>query len=209
MYNELGTTEGIHMFRTIEPKILYFGTPVVLVSTLNEEQTSNIAPISSAWALGWNVVMGLGTDGKTYENLCRHPECVLNLPSPSLWSAVEKLAPLTGKNPVPQPKQNYSRYVADKFEAAGLTPVSSDVVQPERIAECSLQLEAIVKNIIPIGSDGEAVAVDVAVVKVHARQEIIKNNHHIDPNIWQPLIYNFRHYFGLGTWPGKSFRAED
>lgn len=25
---------------------------------------------------------------------------------------------------------------------------------------------------------------------------------------WKPLIYNFRHYFGLGQLVGKTFRAE-
>jgi flavin reductase (DIM6/NTAB) family NADH-FMN oxidoreductase RutF len=33
---------------TIEPSILYLGTPVVLISTLNEDGGANIAPMSSA-----------------------------------------------------------------------------------------------------------------------------------------------------------------
>ena len=41
------------MHRTIEPTILYFRTPVALISTLNEDGTPNIAPMSSAWWLGW------------------------------------------------------------------------------------------------------------------------------------------------------------
>ena len=48
------------MFRTIEPAILYFGTPVVLVSTLNPDGTTNVAPISSAWWLGWSCLLGFG-----------------------------------------------------------------------------------------------------------------------------------------------------
>jgi hypothetical protein len=44
----------------IEPPILYFRTPVVLLSTLNEEGTANLAPMSSAWALGYTVMLGLG-----------------------------------------------------------------------------------------------------------------------------------------------------
>ena len=36
-----------------EPSILYFGTPVLLISTLNEDGTVNAAPMSSAWWLGW------------------------------------------------------------------------------------------------------------------------------------------------------------
>jgi flavin reductase (DIM6/NTAB) family NADH-FMN oxidoreductase RutF len=42
-------------FRTIEPKILYFGTPVALISTLNEDRSTNLAPISSLWALRWTL----------------------------------------------------------------------------------------------------------------------------------------------------------
>jgi len=45
---------------TISPKILYFGTPVVLLSTENDDGSANLAPISSAWALGHTVVLGLG-----------------------------------------------------------------------------------------------------------------------------------------------------
>ncbi len=40
---------------TIEPSILYPGTPVVLISTQNEDGTANRAPMSSAWWLGWPV----------------------------------------------------------------------------------------------------------------------------------------------------------
>jgi flavin reductase (DIM6/NTAB) family NADH-FMN oxidoreductase RutF len=197
------------MFRAIEPKILYFGTPVVLVSSLNEDETTNIAPISSAWALGWNVLIGLGKGGKTYENLGRHPECVLNFPAPHLWDAVERLAPLTGKNPVPTHKQSYSRFEPDKFAAAGFTPLPAGLVQPQRILECPLQLEGKVVKMIPIGTGDDVVAVEVEILKVHAHPSIIIGEHHINPTAWQPLIYNFRHYFGLGKRLGKSFRAED
>ena len=36
------------MHRTVEPAILYFGTPVVLVSSQNEDGSPNVAPMSSA-----------------------------------------------------------------------------------------------------------------------------------------------------------------
>lgn len=52
---------------TIEPSILYFGTPVVLITTLNEDGTANISPMSSAWALGRTVVLGLGASGQGRE----------------------------------------------------------------------------------------------------------------------------------------------
>src|SRR5580704_6824280 len=81
-------------FRTIEPKILYFGNPVALISSLNGDGQTNLAPISSFWALGWTLFLGLLDETQTADNLARHRECVVNVPSPDLWQAVEKLAPL-------------------------------------------------------------------------------------------------------------------
>ena len=92
---------GNHRFmhRTIEPTILYFGTPVALISTLNEDNTPNIAPMSSAWWLGWSCMLGLGSMGKTSDNLIRTRECVINLPSEAQVTHVDRLALTTGKNP--------------------------------------------------------------------------------------------------------------
>ena len=38
-----------------EPNILYFGTPVVVLSTVNEDGSYNLAPMSSVFWLGWRV----------------------------------------------------------------------------------------------------------------------------------------------------------
>ena len=67
----------------IEPAILYFGTPVVLIGTRNEDDSFNLSPMSSAWWLGWRCMLGLGSNSKTTENLIRTGECVLNLPPQS------------------------------------------------------------------------------------------------------------------------------
>lgn len=64
-----------------EPSILYFGTPVVLISTLNEDGTYNLAPMSSAFWLGWRCILDLSAKSKTTQKLIRTGECVLNLPS--------------------------------------------------------------------------------------------------------------------------------
>ena len=200
-------------FVEIQPKILYFGTPVVLVSTLNEDGSPNLAPMSSCWTLGWTAVLGLTLVGKTVENLCRGMECVLNVAGPDLWKAVERLAPLTGKFPVPETKAAQFRFEPDKFGASKLTPLDSELVSPPRVLECPLQLEARVCHIREmtgpeLQSIGGAAAVEVSVVRVHARRDIVHGERYIDPARWQPLIYNFRHYFGLGRELGRSFRAE-
>lgn len=89
------------MHKAINPQMFYYGFPVVLLTTCDQANHTNITPISSSWCLGHNVVIGLGTQGKAFENLLVCPEAVLNLPDESLWQKVEKIAPLTAKNPIP------------------------------------------------------------------------------------------------------------
>jgi flavin reductase (DIM6/NTAB) family NADH-FMN oxidoreductase RutF len=64
-----------------EPSILYFGTPVVLISSANEDGSANLAPMSSAFWLGWRCILGLSATSKTTLNMIRTGQCVLNLPS--------------------------------------------------------------------------------------------------------------------------------
>jgi len=193
--------------RVITPSILYIGTPVVLVSTCNPDGSPNLAPMSSAWALGQYMVLGLGGEGQTAANLTRTGECVLNFPAAEQWGAVERLAPLTGKFPVPLDKAQQFRFHADKFGAADLTPIPSQLIAPPRALECPLQFEARVQASYPFG-DGDTLVVIVEVVRVHAHPTLVIDDNHIAPQRWRPLIYNFRHYFGLGPELGKTFRAE-
>lgn len=173
-------------FRTIEPKILYFGTPVALISSLNEDGSTNLAPMSSFWALGWTLMLGLLDETKTAENFARHPECVVNLPSPDMWREVEKLAPLTGKNPVPEIKQKQFRYEPHKFEVAGLTPLASEAVQPMRAEECPVHMEARVRKLHRLEGEklaqlGGAVAAEVEILKVHVASGFVIDDHYVDP----------------------------
>ncbi|MFI0873287.1 flavin reductase family protein [Streptomyces parvus] len=193
---------------TVTPSILYFGTPVVLLSTENENGSFNLAPMSSAWALGHVIVLGLGAEGQTAHNLRSRRDLVVNLPGPAQWPAVERLAPLTGRTPVPAGKRGSFRFEPDKFAAAGLRPQPSELARPPRVAECPMQLEARVARAQP-DSSGDFLIVEAQVLKVHADPRIIvSGSQHIDPAAWSPLIYNFRHYYGLGPELGHSFRSQ-
>ncbi|MCM1950361.1 MULTISPECIES: flavin reductase family protein [Streptomyces] len=200
------TTTDTH--RVIRPSILYFGTPVALLTTENASGTFNLAPVSSAWALGQRVVLGLGSEGRTVRNLAERPELVISLPSPELWERVERLAPLTGADPVPEAKRAAYRYEPDKFSAAGLTPRPSHLVRPPRVAEAPLQLEARAVASTP-GGEGSFYSVECEVLRVHADERIVvPGTQHVDPGAWSPLIYNFRHYHGLTPELGHGFRSE-
>ncbi|WP_238846789.1 hypothetical protein [Nocardia arthritidis] len=84
----------------------------------------------------------------------------------------------------------------------------ADQVRPPRVVECPLQLEAYADRVGP-SSTGGFVIVEASVRKVHAHRDIVvSGTDHIDPAAWNPLIYNFRHYFGLGRELGHTYRSE-
>ncbi len=200
------------MHKTIEPTILYFGTPVALISTLNPDGSPNLAPMSSAWWLGWSVMLGLGAMGQTSDNLIRTRECVINLPSDDLVSHVDRLAMTTGKNPVPEKKVSWGyRYEPYKFETAGFTSVPSITVGPPRIQECPVQMEGVVHDVRPFGKNVNANCFEVHIVKLHVDETLLDESGpkpHIDPVKWRPLIMSFCRFFGLGGEVHPSRLAE-
>lgn len=199
----------------VSPSILYFGTPVVLVVTSNEDGSANITPISSAWALGQRIVLGFGESGRGIVNLLRSGECTLNFPSADLWANVERIARTTGLFPVPDDKM-VAGYVHsdDKFALGGFTPQTSIAVRSPRIAECPLQLESKLLTSTRFAADGDGASpphlvVEIDVLQTHAHEDIvIPGTHHIDPSRWTPLFYVFRHYFGKAVDLGVNFKSE-
>lgn len=189
----------------IEPAILYFGTPVVLIGTTNEDGTPNLAPMSSAWWLGWRCMLGLARSSKTPQNMLRTGECVLNLPSADMVGAVNRLARTTGSDPVPTAKlaRGY-RHEKDKFGTAQLTPARGDLVAAPRALECPVQLEARVEATHELAANddawrGRTLSFEVKIVRVHADESILMPNepNRIDPDRWRPLIMSFQEFYGL------------
>ena len=191
----------------IEPAILYFGTPVVLISTRNPDGTANLAPMSSAWWLGWRCMLGLQTGSQTPQNMIRTGQCVLNLTTTKQADAVNRLARLTGTKEIPALKQQlgYS-YEPNKFEVAGLTPIASQTVDAPRALECPIQLEAVVAAQHGIMDDDPQVAglisaFEVRITRVHVHPSLLMDGHEnrIDPAKWQPLIMNFQKLYGVSS----------
>lgn len=204
---ETSNQGAIETHHVVEPPILYLGTPVVLVSTENEDGSPNLSPMSSAWWIGWSCMLGLMASSKTSQNLERTGECVLNLPSDNLAGHVDRLALTTGSSVVPRDKREMGvRYVPDKFGHANLTASASDVVRPPRVRECPIQLEAKLSDVRPFGRNDERVgtgilAFELSVIRVHAHPSVVvsQKRNRIDPSRWRPLIMSFRKFYGLGA----------
>jgi flavin reductase (DIM6/NTAB) family NADH-FMN oxidoreductase RutF len=200
----------------IDPAILYFGTPVVLVSSRNEDGSPNVAPMSSAWWLGWSCMLGFGARSHTPQNILRTGECVLNLPSVHQVAAVDRLARTTGSNPVPPHKAAMGyRHERDKIGLGGFHALPSERVAPPRLAECPVQLEARLVASHGIAGDdplrrGKLVALEVAIQRVHIEETLLVpgTSDRIDPTRWRPLIMSFSRFFGLGEEVHPSRLAE-
>jgi len=199
-----------------EPSILYFGTPVVLVSTKNENGTDNLAPMSSVFWLGWRCIIGLAASSKTTQNLMRTRQCVLNLPSVNEVNAVNLLAKTTGTNPIPAGKilKGY-RYEENKFGIAGLTKQASETVHPPRVQECPVQMEAVVEAVHGLAEDdaemrGKIVTFELRIQRIYLEESILMDGHtnRVDPDKWKPLIMSFQQFYSLGNQVHSSTLAE-
>ena len=102
---------------------------IVLVTTLNRDGTSNLAPKSWISMMAFDppiLALGCNLEHWTARNILERKECVVNVPGAELVKAVWK----SSKLPHPRP-----------VEAAGLTPMPAVKVRPPRIAECKAHLE--------------------------------------------------------------------
>ncbi|CAH2773896.1 MAG: hypothetical protein CBARDCOR_2395 [uncultured Caballeronia sp.] len=98
----------------LQPRSMYYGTPLALIVTINEDGSENIVPMSLSWSLRDRIVIGMGSASQTVENLLRHREFTFNLASADMWRQVEALSCLTSKPQVPPHKAVEMRYERDK-----------------------------------------------------------------------------------------------
>lgn len=199
----------------IAPSILYFGTPVALVTTVDEVGQPNITPMSSVWALGDRLVLGLSQSSAGARNLQRAGECVVNMACAGQWASVEAISRTTGRADVPEYKREIGYdYEPDKFSLGGFTALPAVDVRAPRIAECPLQFEArVVSRHAAVHVEGNEepgfVIFETLVLRTHAHREIVRpGTQRIDTSAWKPLLYVFRHYFGTGPRLAQNFRAE-
>lgn len=170
---------------------------IVLISTMNEDGTANLAPMSSAWWLNRSCMLGISSKSQTVLNLLREGECVLNLPS---IDCDRKPHFMTGRNPVPESKAAIGyRFEPEKFRVAQLTNLPSYEVKAPRVQQCPVPMEVKPVKVHPFEEPSSLVALEVHIERIYADQDLMMKDHpnYIDPSKWNPLIMNFCEYFGL------------
>jgi flavin reductase (DIM6/NTAB) family NADH-FMN oxidoreductase RutF len=114
---------------------------VVLVTTLNEDGTSNVAPKSWISMMAFDPpILALGCNKKhwTARNILARKEYVVNVPGDDLVDTVWRMVDL----PHPRP-----------IEATGLTAVAAANIGPPRIEECKAHLECVLDRHLAYGDE--------------------------------------------------------
>ena len=153
--------------------------PIALVSTIDSEGRPNLSPFSFFNVFSANPPIAIFSPARrvrnntikhTLQNVASTKEVVINVVS---YPIVEQTS---------LSSTEYKKGV-NEFIKSGLTPLESIQVKPYRVKESPVQMECIVKNIISLGEDGGAGNLVVCeIVKMHISENILNENHHIDPN---------------------------
>jgi flavin reductase (DIM6/NTAB) family NADH-FMN oxidoreductase RutF len=156
--------------------------PIAWVSTISDEGELNLAPFSFfsvasrnppmlSISIGPGVGEREGTEKDTLVNIRGQKEFVINVVPTFLGNAMQKSA------------ENLPSRV-NEFEAAGVTPVDSVVVQPKRVKEAPIQMECKLDQIIQLGSDHLIIG---RMLRYHIEEEYYLGNYKINLDRLQPL----------------------
>jgi flavin reductase (DIM6/NTAB) family NADH-FMN oxidoreductase RutF len=151
--------------------------PICFASTIDGSGNVNLSPFSFFNLFSSNPPICVfsparrardNTTKHTLENIFEVPECVINMVS---YAMVQQ----TSLASVEYPKG------VNEFIKTGFTALPSQLVKPPRVAEAPVQMECVIKEIIPLGDKGGAGNLVLAEVKlIHISESILNENGMVD-----------------------------
>jgi flavin reductase (DIM6/NTAB) family NADH-FMN oxidoreductase RutF len=147
--------------------------PIALVSTIDMDGNVNLSPFSFFNLFSANPPICVfspsrrvrdNTTKHTLENIQEVAECVINIVDHAIVFKVN------------QASAEYPKGV-NEFNEAGLTELPSIHIKPPRVAESPVQLECVIKQIIPLGDGPGAGNLVIAEVKtIHFRDDLLDDD---------------------------------
>ncbi len=161
-----------HLLSAVAPR------PIAFATTIDKDGNVNLAPFSFFNCFGSNppmLVFSPARSGKTgatkntHDNVLDVAECVVNIAPYSILYQMNLAAHMYPKG-------------VDEFAKSGLTPLPSVTVKPPRVAECYVQMECIVKQVIETGQGGGAGNLVICeVTMMHIDEKVLDAEGSIDP----------------------------
>jgi len=162
--------------------------PAAVISVASKNLGDNIIAISwigVAASEPPQIAIGVRRDNRfSYKHLQENHQFVVNIPSEDLVESVAKSGSIHGEG-------------IDKFAECGFTRAPADEIDVPLVAECPVNLECVVRNVLNLGSHDLFVG---EIVAVHIEEEVLTDGK-IDPAKLKPLGYlpNTGKYFGIRT----------
>ncbi|HEY1060750.1 MAG TPA: flavin reductase family protein [Daejeonella sp.] len=151
--------------------------PICFVSTIDKQGNVNLSPFSFFNIFSINPPVCVfspsrrvrdNTTKHSLENILEVPECVINIVN-------YKMVQQTSLASVEYPKG------VNEFVKAGFTQISSELVRPPRVAESPVQMECLIRQVIPLGENAGAGNLVLAEIKrMHINEDILDESGKID-----------------------------
>lgn len=175
----------IDMFRPVYP------TPAGLITSVDRDGKPNIITLGEVYNLSIRnpVIVGLGIAPQRYSHqlIKQTGEFVVNLPTSKIAREVDICGSVSGR-------------VMDKFALTGLTPLSAKFVKPPLIAECPVNIECRLLEVLTIG-DHDLFLGDV--IAVHADEECLDEAGKLDYSKVDAFAFLTGEYWRITTLIGK------
>jgi flavin reductase (DIM6/NTAB) family NADH-FMN oxidoreductase RutF len=173
-----------------KPGNMLYPIPAVMVSCGKIDDKPNIITIAWAGTICSSPAMvsiSIRKERYSYDLIKENKEFVINLVTKDLLKQADYCGVKSGRD-------------VDKFSKMRLTPMMAKKVSAPLIAESPVNIECIVKDIIPLGTHDMFLAevVSVAVDKKHMDKE---GRFHLNQS--GLIVYSHGEYYGLGELLGK------
>lgn len=175
---------------SFKPGNMLYPLPAVMVSVADRKGRTNIITVAWAGTICTNppmVSISIRPSRYSHHMIAETGEFVINLTTEALARATDYCGVRSGRD-------------VDKWKAAELTPVQSDIVKAPYIAESPVNIECRVVRTEQLGSH-DLFTAEVVAVHVDDRYMDKKGGFHLENA--KPIVYSHGEYYGLGEKFGK------
>jgi flavin reductase (DIM6/NTAB) family NADH-FMN oxidoreductase RutF len=181
------------MKKSIGAKTIVHPTPVFVVGTYDKEGKPNV--MTAAWggiccSVPPCISVSLREATYTYHNILEQRAFTVSIPSEEHVKEADFFGMASGRD-------------LDKFQATGLTPVKSEVVDAPYVSEFPFVLECKLLQSVEIGLHTQFIG---EILDVKIEESMVKDDDPLIEKI-KPLIYSTDNlaYYGVGKYLGKAF----
>ncbi|ADY57331.1 flavin reductase domain protein FMN-binding protein [Syntrophobotulus glycolicus DSM 8271] len=184
------------MKKSIGSNTFAYPTPAWIIGSYDQNGKAN--GMTAAWAGVCcsdppAVTVSLRKSRHSYQSILEREAFTVSIPSASYLEAVDFFGIASGKE-------------VDKFEAAGLTPVRSELVDAPYVGEFPLILECKLLQTVELGQHIQFIG---RVVDVKAEEDVLGENGKPEMRKISPLLYSPGEstYYGVGEILGKAYTS--